>query len=64
MKARLESAHRAQIQGQKVEKQRTVRLRRQRNHLSLLILARVVVDPLQIRGLSAQDRDRSTPACN
>src|SRR5260370_33359319 len=54
MKARLETAHRSQIQWQKVEKQRAVRLRRQRNHLALLVLARVVVDPLQVRSFSAQ----------
>src|SRR6266571_8366866 len=54
MKARLESAHRSQIQWQKVEKKRAVRLRRQRNHLALLVLSRVVVNPLQVRGFSAQ----------
>src|SRR6266853_5192348 len=54
MKARFESAHRSQIQRQKVEEQRAVRLRRQRHHFPFLILARVVVDPLQVCGLSAQ----------
>src|ERR1700704_1819908 len=54
MKARLEPAHRSQIQRQKVEEQRAVRFRRQRHHLALLILPRVVVDPLQVGGLSAQ----------
>src|ERR1700726_2806802 len=54
MKARFESAHRPQIQRQKVEEQRAVRLRRQRHHFPFLILARVVVDPLQVCGLSAQ----------
>src|SRR5207302_5165543 len=54
MKARLESAHRSQIQGQEVEKERSVRLGRQGHHLALLVLPGVVVDPLQIGGLSAQ----------
>src|SRR6266851_8880268 len=54
MKARLESAHRSQIQWQEVEEQRAVRLRRQRHHFSLLVLPGVVVDPLQVSGLSAQ----------
>ena len=56
MKARFEPAYRSEVQWQKVEKQRPVRLRRQRHHFSLLILPRVVVDPLQVRGLSAQTR--------
>src|SRR5947208_15389385 len=54
MKARLESAHRSQIQGQEVEKERSVRLGRQGHHLALLVLSGVVVDPLQVGGLSAQ----------
>src|SRR5467141_2712734 len=54
MKARLESAHRSSIQWQEVEEQRAVRLCRQRHHFSLLVLPRVVVDPLQVSGLSAQ----------
>src|SRR6266404_3638428 len=54
MKARLETAHRPQIKGQKIEEQRPVCLRRQRNHLALLILPGVIVDPLQVCGLSAQ----------
>src|SRR5437667_4672563 len=54
MKARLESAHGSQIQWQEVEEERAVRLGRQRHHLALLILSRVVVDPLQIGGFSAQ----------
>ena len=56
MKARFEPTYRSEVQWQKVEKQRPVRLRRQRHHFSLLILPRVVVDPLQVRGLSAQTR--------
>src|SRR5437660_1819556 len=54
MKARLESAHGSQIQRQKIEKQRTVGLRRQRNHFPFLVLPRVVVDPLQVGGFSAE----------
>src|SRR4029077_11361750 len=54
MKARLESAHRSQIQGQEVEKERSVRLGRQGHHLALLVLSGVVVDPLQVGGLTAQ----------
>ena len=56
MKARLEPTHRSQIQGQEVEEERAVRLRRQGNHLPLLILPRVVIDPLQVGGFSAQTR--------
>src|SRR5467141_991858 len=54
MKACLESAHRSQIQWQEVEEERAVRLGRQRHHFALLILSRVVVDPLQVGGFSAQ----------
>src|SRR5713226_3307825 len=54
MKARLEPAHRPQIQWQEIEKECAVRLRCQRYHLALLVLSRVVVDPLQVGGLSAQ----------
>src|SRR5258707_11844768 len=54
MKARFESAYRSQIQWQEVKEQRTVRLRRQRHHFPLLVLPGVVVDPLQVGGLSAQ----------
>src|SRR5258708_22394484 len=54
MKARFESAYRPQIQWQKVEEERAVRLRRQRHHFSLLVLPGVVIDPLQVGGFSAQ----------
>ena len=54
MKARLESAHRSQIQWQKVEEKRAVRFRRQGHHFALLVLSRVIVDPLQVGRLSAQ----------
>src|ERR1700761_6361293 len=54
MKARFESAHRAEVQRKKIEEQRAVGFRRQRNHLSLLIRPGVFVDPLQVRGLPAE----------
>src|SRR5271156_3865030 len=54
MKSRFESAYRSQIQWQEIEEERAVRLCRQRHHLALLILPRVVVDPLQVGGFSAQ----------
>ena len=54
MKARFESAYRPQIQWQEVEEQRAVRLRRQGHHFSLLVLPRVVIDPLQVSGFPAQ----------
>src|SRR5271165_814145 len=54
MKARFEPAHRSQIQRQKIKEQRAVCLCRQRNHLAFLVLPRVIVDPLQVGGLSAQ----------
>src|ERR1700686_5594075 len=54
MKARLETAHCPQVQRQEIEEQCPVRLRGQRHHFSLLILSGMVVDPLQVGGLSAQ----------
>src|SRR6266851_3789095 len=54
MKARFEPAYRPQIQWQKVEEERAVRLRRQRHHFSLLVLPGVVIDPLQVGGFYAQ----------
>src|SRR5579859_675431 len=54
MEARFEAAHGAQIQGQEIEEEGAVGFRCQRNHFSFLILAGVVVHPLQVRGLSAQ----------
>ena len=54
MKARLETAHRPQIQGQEVEEERAVRFRRQGDHFPLLVLSRVIVNPLQVGGLSAK----------
>src|SRR6202035_4597584 len=50
----LKSAHRSQVQWQEIEKQRPVGLRRQGHHLAFLILPGVIVDPLQVGGLSAQ----------
>src|SRR5208283_4184897 len=54
VKASLEPAHRPQIQWKKIKKQGAIGLRRQGNHLALGVLAGVVVDPLQVGGLSAQ----------
>jgi hypothetical protein len=54
MKARFEAAHGSQIQRQKIKKQRAIRFRGQRNHLALLVLPRMVVNPLQVGGFSAQ----------
>src|SRR5260370_36186660 len=54
MKTRLETAHRPQIQGKKVEEERAVRFRGQGDHFSFLVLSRVIVNPLQVGGLSAK----------
>src|SRR5580693_765867 len=54
MEARFETAHRSQIQRKKIEEERAVRLGGQRHHFALLVLAGVVVDPLEVGGLSAQ----------
>src|SRR5437899_12424289 len=54
MKTRLETAHRSQIQGQEVEEERAVRFRPQGDHFPLLVLSRVIVNPLQVAGLSAK----------
>src|SRR4029077_11373982 len=54
MKAGLEAAHGSQIKRKKIEKEGAVRFGGQGNHLALLALSGVVVDPLQVGGLSAQ----------
>src|SRR5216684_2788088 len=54
MEACFESAYSSQIQGEKIKKQGAIRLRSQGNHFTLLILPGVVIDPLQVGGLSAQ----------
>src|SRR5450631_3086883 len=54
MKARLESAHRPQVQRQEIKKQCPVRFRGQRHHLALLVLPGMVIHPLQVGGFSAQ----------
>src|SRR6266849_9631013 len=56
MKARFEAAHGTQIERKKIKKQGPVGLGSQGNHLALLILPGVIVDPLQIGGFSAQTR--------
>ncbi len=52
--AGLETTDRAQIQGQKVEEQGTFRLRRQRDHLALLLFGCLLKNILKIGGLAAQ----------
>src|ERR1051325_4433385 len=54
MKARFEAAHRPQVQRKEIEKQRAVGFRGQRHHFALLVLPGVVVDPLEVRGFSAE----------
>src|SRR5438874_2550603 len=54
MKARLEAAHRPQIQRQKIEKQGAVGLRRQRDHLAFGFVVGLVEHVLQIGGLAAE----------
>src|SRR2546430_1715156 len=56
MKARFEAAHRSQVQRKKIEEQRAVRFRGQRHHFALLVLAGVVVNPLEVGGFSAETR--------
>jgi hypothetical protein len=54
VKASFEAANRAQIKREEIKKERAIRLCRQRDHLALLLLARLVKDVLQIRRLPAQ----------
>src|SRR5208282_6187518 len=54
MEARFEAAHGSEIQREEVEEERAVRLRGQRHHFPFLVLPGVVVDPLKVRGFSAQ----------
>src|SRR5207237_6728655 len=44
----------SQIQGKKIKEECAVRFRGQGNHLALLILSSMVVNPLQVGGLSTQ----------
>ncbi len=52
--ARLESANRAQVEGQEVEEQGSFRLCCQRDHLAFLLFGGFLVDELQIRRFTAQ----------
>src|SRR6266478_3438026 len=54
MKARFETSYGSQIQGKKIKEQSAIGFRSQRNHFTLLVLPGVIVDPLQVSGLSAQ----------
>lgn len=49
-----EAANCSEIQGQEIEEQSAVRFGGQRHHFAFLVLAGVIVDPLEIGGLSAQ----------
>ncbi len=50
----LEAADGAQVERKKIEEEGAVGLSGQGNHFPLLVLAGVVVDPLEVGGLSAQ----------
>jgi hypothetical protein len=54
VKARFESAHRTEIEGQEIKEERAVRFRGQGHHFAFLVLAGVVVDPLEVGGFSAE----------
>src|SRR3984957_20392468 len=54
MKTSAKSAHGSQVERKKIEEKSAIRLSRQRHHLSLLIRSRVLIDPLEIRGLPAE----------
>src|SRR5438105_13998 len=54
MEARLEAANRPQVQRKEIEEQRAVGLRGQRHHFALLVLPRVIVNPLQVGGFPAE----------
>jgi hypothetical protein len=54
VEARLEPTDGAEIQGKEIEEQGAVRFRGQGHHFALLVLAGVVVDPLEVGGFSAQ----------
>jgi hypothetical protein len=56
MEAGAKAAHRAQIERKKIEEKSAIGFGGERNHLSLLIRPGVLVDPLQVGGLSAKAR--------
>src|SRR5262249_20671793 len=54
METRPEPAHGAQIERQKIEKEGSIGLRSQGDHLAFLFVCRFIENMLQIRGLTAQ----------
>src|SRR5581483_1244001 len=56
MDARLEAAHRTEVQRQKVEEQGALGFGGQRDHFALLLLGGLLVDVLQVGGLPAEAR--------
>ena len=56
VKAGLESADGAEVERKKIEEKSAIGFRGERNHLSLLIRTSMLVDPLQVGGLSAETR--------
>jgi len=56
VKTGFEAAHGPEIEGKKVEEERAVGFSSQRNHFAFLVLASVIVDPLEIGGFAAQSR--------
>src|SRR5690242_8145418 len=53
MEARLESADGPQVQWKEIEEQSAVRFRGEGHHFALLVLSGMVIDPLQVCGLTA-----------
>src|SRR5262249_60552200 len=56
VEARLEPAHGAELEGEEVEEERAVGLGREGDELALRVRVRLVVDPLEVRGLPAETR--------
>ena len=56
MKARLDTAKRAEFERHKIEKQGSVGLGRKADQFTFRLRGRRIVDVLQIRGLSAKPR--------
>src|ERR1051325_391508 len=56
LQLRAHAADLAEVEGEKVEEKSAVRLRRQREHLALVVRRQRVVDELQVRRFSAETR--------
>src|SRR3954454_3481379 len=54
MEARFETANRAEVEREEVEEERAIRFRRERDQLAFRLRVRLVIDPLQVRGLAAE----------